>query len=273
MSISRLNPRDLEFQLYEVLDVETLTARARYADHSRETFDAVLATARALAESHFQPHHRESDEHEPFVHDGRVVTPDAAHAALRAMAEAGFIAATHDEASGGMQLPRVVASAALLWFDAANVATASYALLTTGVANLVATFGTPDQRARYLDLLLTGRYFGTMALTEPDAGSSLADLRTRAVPAGDGHPPRHLPHQRDEDVDLRRRARDVGEHRAHGARPHRGGAPGCARHLAHAGATLSARRRRRARPQRRAARRPHSQDGMARHHEHDPQLR
>ncbi len=189
MSISRLNPRDLEFQLYEVLDVETLTARARYADHSRETFDAVLATARALAESHFQPHHRESDEHEPFVHDGRVVTPDAAHAALRAMAEAGFIAATHDEASGGMQLPRVVASAALLWFDAANVATASYALLTTGVANLVATFGTPDQRARYLDLLLTGRYFGTMALTEPDAGSSLADLRTRAVPAGDGHPP------------------------------------------------------------------------------------
>lgn len=188
MSPSRLNPRDLEFQLYEVLDVASLTARARYAEHSRETFDAVLATARALAEEHFQPHHRESDEHEPFVRDGRVVTPPAVRTALAAMADAGFIAITQDETVGGMQLPHVVASAALLWFDAANVGTAAYALLTTGVANLVATFGTESQRERYLELLLTGRDFGTMALTEPDAGSSLADLRTRAEPAGDGHP-------------------------------------------------------------------------------------
>lgn len=188
MSLSRLNPRDLEFQLYEVLNVESLTARARYAEHSRETFDAVLATARAVAEEHFQPHHRESDEHEPFVRDGRVVTPPAVRTALAAMAESGFIAITQDEAVGGMQLPHVVAAAALLWFDAANVGTAAYALLTTGVANLVATFGTDSQRDRYLEMLLTGRWFGTMALTEPDAGSSLADLRTRAVPAGDGHP-------------------------------------------------------------------------------------
>ncbi len=188
MSLSRLNPRDLEFQLYEVLDVESLTARARYAEHSRETFDAVLATARALAEEHFQPHHRESDEHEPFMRDGRVVTPPAVRTALAAMAEAGFIAVTQDEGVGGMQLPHVVAAAALLWFDAANVGTAAYALLTTGVANLIATFGTDSQRERYLELLLTGQYFGTMALTEPDAGSSLADLRTRATPAGEGHP-------------------------------------------------------------------------------------
>lgn len=188
MTVTLLNPRDLEFQLYEVLRAESLTSRERFADHSRETFDAVINTARALAESHFAPHHRESDEQEPFMRDGRVVTPPAVKAAITAMAEAGFISATHDYDVGGMQLPHVVATAALLWFDAANVATASYAMLTAGVANLVAAFGTDDQRARYLEPLLTARYFGTMALTEPDAGSSLADLRTKAVPAGDGHP-------------------------------------------------------------------------------------
>ncbi len=187
--MTRLNPRDIDFQLFEVLHAESLATRERYADHSRETFDAVIATARALAESHFLPHHRESDEHEPFVRDGHVVTPAAVQAAITAMADAGFIAASHDIADGGMQLPHVVATAALLWFDAANIATASYAMLTTGVANLVATFGTASQRDRYLEPLLTGRYLGTMALTEPDAGSSLADLRTRAVPAGGGHPP------------------------------------------------------------------------------------
>ncbi len=189
MPTPRLSARDIDFQLYEVLHADGLTARDRYAEHSRETFDAVIATARALAESHFQPHHRESDEQEPFVRDGCVVTPAAVKSAIAAMADAGFIAATHNAADGGMQLPHVVATAALLWFDAANVATASYAMLTAGVANLVAAFGTPDQRDRYLQPLLTGRFFGTMALTEPDAGSSLADLRTLAIPAGDHHPP------------------------------------------------------------------------------------
>jgi alkylation response protein AidB-like acyl-CoA dehydrogenase len=186
--MSRLSARDLEFQLYEVLQAERLTQRERYADHSRETFDAVLATARAVAESALQPHHRESDEHEPFLRNGRVVTPEAVRAGIAAMADAGFIAATHDIADGGMQLPHVVATAALAWFDAANVATASYALLTTGVANLLASFGSASQRERYLEPLLTGRFLGTMALTEPDAGSSLADLRTAATPASDETP-------------------------------------------------------------------------------------
>ncbi|MEQ1693648.1 MAG: acyl-CoA dehydrogenase [Gemmatimonas sp.] len=186
--MSLLSSRDLDFQLYEVLDVAALAVRERYADHSRETFDAVIATARGLTESHLHPHHRESDEHEPFLRDGRVVTPSAVQRGVAAMADAGFIAATHDYGDGGMQLPQVVATAALLWFDAGNVATSSYAMLTSGVANLVGAFGTPTQRERYLEPLLTGRYFGTMALTEPDAGSSLADLRTRATPAGANYP-------------------------------------------------------------------------------------
>ena len=184
-----LDPRDLDFQLYEVLSAQSLVRRERYADHSRETFDAVIATARSLAESALLPHRRESDEQEPFIRDGRVVTPDAVKAAIAAIADAGFIAASHDYAHGGMQLPHVITTAAMLWLDAANIATASYAMLTAGVANLVATFGTTNQRDQYLEPLLTGRYFGTMALTEADAGSSLADLRTSATPAVDGAVP------------------------------------------------------------------------------------
>ena len=189
MTPQLLSPRDLEFQLYEVLDAVSLTERERYADHSRETFDAVLATAKSLAESELQPHHRESDEHEPFIRDGHVVTPVAVKRAIAAMADAGFIAASHDYAVGGMQLPHVITTAALLWFDAANIATSSYAMLAAGVGNLVAAFGSDGQRERFLVPLLTGRFLGTMALTEPDAGSSLADLRTRAVPAGEGFAP------------------------------------------------------------------------------------
>lgn len=189
MTLPLLNPRDIEFQLYEVLGAGALTERARYADHSRETFDAVIETARRLAETELLPHHRESDEHEPFVRDGKVVTPDAVKRAIAAMAEAGFIAASHDYDVGGMQLPHVISTAALLWFDAANIATSSYAMLAAGVANLVATFGNESQRERFLAPLLTGKYLGTMALTEAEAGSSLADLRTRATSAGEGFAP------------------------------------------------------------------------------------
>jgi butyryl-CoA dehydrogenase len=121
------------------------------------------------------------------VRDGRVVTPEAVKVGVAAIADAGFIAATHDHDDGGMQLPHVIATAAMLWLDAANVATSSYAMLTSGVANLIASFGTPSQRREHLDALLTGRSLGTMALTEPEAGSSLADLRTLATPiAADG---------------------------------------------------------------------------------------
>ena len=140
MMLPLLNPRDIDFQLYEVLGAGSLTDRARYADHSRETFDAVLATARRLAETELHPHHSVSDEHEPYIRDGKVVTPDAVKRAIAAMADAGFIAASHDYDVGGMQLPHLITTAALLWFDAANIATSSYAMLTAGVANLVAAF-------------------------------------------------------------------------------------------------------------------------------------
>ena len=186
MSTAAPAPRDLDFLLYEVLDSAALTARPRFADYSREAFDAVIGTARQIAASHFAPHQKTSDEHEPHVANGVVVTIPEVAAAFRAVADAGFIACTHDADAGGMQLPHSVATAALMQLDSANVATASYAMLTAGAANLIAAHGNDDQKARFLAPMLAGRFTGTMALSEPDAGSSLADLRTRATPMDDG---------------------------------------------------------------------------------------
>ncbi len=181
-----INRRDLDFQLFEVLDAEALITRPRYAEHSRETFNAVLDTALAMAEEKFAPHNRKADEHEPTFDGQRVsIIPEVAEA-LKAFCEAGFIAAAHDFERGGMQLPVLMTQAAFSLFKGANVGTAAYPFLTIANANVIHRFGSEAQKAKYLGPLLAGRYFGTMALTEPQAGSSLSDITTSATPNPDG---------------------------------------------------------------------------------------
>jgi butyryl-CoA dehydrogenase len=188
MPSTLVNSRDLEFMLYEFLDVEALTQRPRFAEHSRATFDGALATARQLAEKHFAPHNRKSksDENEPRWDGEKVTIIPEVKAALDAFAGAGFMAALADLSDGGMQLPESVAQAAFCHFHAANVATTAYAFLTVAAGNLIAAFGSAEQKALYLPPMRAGRYFGTMVLTEPQAGSSLGDIRTRAEPQPDG---------------------------------------------------------------------------------------
>lgn len=182
-----ISRRDIDFLLYEWLDVEALTRRERFTEHSRETFDAVLDLAAEMAAKLFAPHNRTSDECEPHIGgDGRVVLVDDIKPALTAFAEAGFIAGTFDESIGGLQLPTTVGRAAMTWFQAANAATTSYPFLTIANANLLVAHGDDEQLRTWVAPMLEGRYFGTMCLSEPDAGSSLADLTTRATPAADG---------------------------------------------------------------------------------------
>ncbi|MBA4215353.1 MAG: acyl-CoA dehydrogenase [Polaromonas sp.] len=181
-----MNRRDIDFQLHEVLVVDELLQRPRYREHSRETFDAMLDTAWRIAEERFASHARLGDEQEPRVVNGRVELPGGVQAAVQAYCEAGFLSASADEAVGGTQLPVLVAQACLSVFRSANVATTSYVGLTASNANVIEKFGSPLQQSRYLQALRTGRFFGTMALTEPQAGSGLGDLRTQATPCGDG---------------------------------------------------------------------------------------
>jgi alkylation response protein AidB-like acyl-CoA dehydrogenase len=176
----------LEFLLYDVLNVQDLTARPQYAMHSRETFDAIFEVAQEIASKELKPHHRQSDLEEPHVVDGRVVTIPEIKRALEIMAEAGFFSASAPESHGGLQLPEVIYTATHAVFSASNPATTSYMFLTVGAGNLIRSFGTPQQQERYLAPMLEGRWFGTMALSEPHAGSSLAEILTRATPLDDG---------------------------------------------------------------------------------------
>ncbi len=107
--------------------------------------------------------------------------------ALAAFRAQGFPGMTASTAHGGLGLPRLAANSAFLWFQAANVSIANYAMLSMSAAELLAAHATAEQKARYLTPLIEGRYFGTMALSEPQAGSSLGDITTRATPLGDGN--------------------------------------------------------------------------------------
>jgi alkylation response protein AidB-like acyl-CoA dehydrogenase len=175
-----LSRRDLEFLLYEWLDVPALTAAERYADHSRETFDAVLDTSERLANELFAPHNQKADHQEPEFDGENVALIDEVKPALRALADAGLIAASQDYTLGGMQLPIVVEQAALAYLYAANIGTTAYAMLTLGNANLLLAHGSAAQVKAFVEPELQGRYFGTMCLSEPQAGSSLSDISTRA---------------------------------------------------------------------------------------------
>ncbi|BAO59855.1 acyl-CoA dehydrogenase [Pseudomonas protegens Cab57] len=186
MSETLLSSRNLAFELYEVLDAEGLTQRERFAEHNRQTFDAALGTARSIAEKFFAPHNRKGDEHEPRYEDGQAVLIPEVKPAVDAFLEAGFLNAARSFEAGGMQLPTLLSQACFAHFQAANAASTSYPFLTMGAANLIESFGTEEQKQRFLQPMIDGRFFGTMALTEPHAGSSLSDIRTRAEPADDG---------------------------------------------------------------------------------------
>ena len=187
MSSLILSSRDLEFLLHEWLDVTALTSRDRFKEHSRETFDAVLELAESIATEQFAPHNRKADANEPRMDaDGRVVIIPEVKAALEVYAKAGLTSGQMDEELGGMQLPNVVAKAAATWFQAANPGTAAYPFLTVGNANLQVAHGSREQVDTWVRPMAEGRFFGTMCLSEPQAGSSLADITTRAVPQDDG---------------------------------------------------------------------------------------
>lgn len=179
--------RDVDFLLYEWLDVAELTNRQRFSEHSRDTFDAVLDLSADLAAKYFAPHRKKGDQIKPTVApDGTVVLIDDIKEALDAFSQAGLLAGSFDDAVGGMQLPAVVAEASMLFFRAANPGTTAYLFLTLGNANLLAEYGTSEYVDTWVRPMLEGRYLGTMCLSEPDVGSSLADITTKATPVADG---------------------------------------------------------------------------------------
>ncbi|MES2298332.1 MAG: acyl-CoA dehydrogenase [Pseudomonadota bacterium] len=175
-----LSRRDLEFLLYEWLDVESLTTRERFADHGRETFDAAINTAEQIATDLFAPHNKKNDSQEPTFDGEKVSIIPEVKIALDAFRAAGLMAAAQDAQFDGMQLPSTLEKVLSAYFTAANIGTSSYIFLTVSNANTLLKCGTARQVERFARPLLEGRYFGTMCLSEPQAGSSLSDITSRA---------------------------------------------------------------------------------------------
>jgi butyryl-CoA dehydrogenase len=176
----------LDFLLYEWLDVTSLQQRERFSDHSRETFDAVLDTCERIAKEKYAPFNRLVDTEEPRFDGEKVILPQATHDAQKAYAESGMLSAAQDYDIGGMQLPYTVEAAANSFFGMASVSMGS-GLLTVGNANLLMAHGSELQRQVFALNEFSGRWSGTMCLSEPQAGSSLSDVMTRATPDGDAY--------------------------------------------------------------------------------------
>ena len=175
----------IDFLLYDWLHAESLTQRPRFADHSRETFDAVLDTCERIAREKYAPFNRLVDTQEPHFDGEKVILPQATHDAHAAYVASGLLSAAQDYDIGGMQLPYTLDAAANAFFAMASVSIGSN-MLTRGNAGLLMAHGTALQQTVFAHNEFSGRWSGTMCLSEPQAGSSLSDIATRAVPDGPG---------------------------------------------------------------------------------------
>ncbi|EAT12090.1 acyl-CoA dehydrogenase [Bermanella marisrubri] len=181
-----INNKDLSFLLYDVFNANNLSDIPAYADHDQTTYDSVIKTAQRIAEDYFANHNSKADEHEPQFDGEKVSTIPEVKEAWKHFSESGLLNARHSYDDGGMQLPALINSACCGLFTSANPGTAGYPFLTSAAANVIQAFGSDEQKAKYLPGMFNGRFSGTMALTEPDVGSSLGDLTTKAIPQEDG---------------------------------------------------------------------------------------
>ena len=174
--------RDLLFQLFENQNCLELLQYPYFSDHSKETFTLVLDAAEQIAEKSLYPIFKEMDRLEPQLENGIVKVHPQMRAIIRQFGTDGWINAIFPYEEGGQQLPWTLHFSAAFILQAANYSASVFPFLTTGAANLIRSFGSPELRDAYTPKMYSGEWQGTMALTEPDAGSSLSDLSTTAIP-------------------------------------------------------------------------------------------
>jgi butyryl-CoA dehydrogenase len=178
--------RNLKFLLHEVLDLDRLRQSERFAAFDREAIDFSLDAAKQLADQYLEPSYRDMDKNKAYYEDGEVHVLPAVGEGMRALGEAGWLSASWGFEHDGQQMPLTVQNAGSLIFQAANGNLAAYGFLTTGAANLIREFGSEALKKTYLPKMAAGQWQGTMALTEPQAGSSLSDITTYYEQQEDG---------------------------------------------------------------------------------------
>ncbi len=181
-----IDRNNIDFLVFDVFKLNELLGSGHYADHDIVSITSVLDLAEQIAVSDLWPHFAKSDREEPVLENGSVKIIDEAVSALGVLRDAGFFSAHANTILGGMQLPVVINNACNGMFKGANVSTQSYMGLTRAAANLLNAYGSTELKQRYMMPLLRGQFFGTMCLSEPDVGSSLADIKTKATPQIDG---------------------------------------------------------------------------------------
>jgi alkylation response protein AidB-like acyl-CoA dehydrogenase len=186
MSNPLICDRDVGFILYDVLRVLELTRLPHFAEHDRTTFDIVIDTARRFARDVSFAAYKPMDEQPARLVAGQVEAHPRMKALYPALSALGLVVASRPAAVGGQQLPGTVVTMASAYLMAANSSAFAYVGLAAGAAHLLESFGSDVLRETYMAPLYEGRWLGTMALTEPHAGSSLADVTTRATPLPDG---------------------------------------------------------------------------------------
>lgn len=174
--------RNIKFLLHEMLQAGQLNRFPYFADYDEEAIDMALEAALQIGDTHLYPIYREMDKNKAYYKDGEVHVHPGLRTAIKAIADGGWITAPYDYDSGGQQMPYTLMNAGLLIFYAANANAACHAFLTQGAARLLRNFATEDLKTRYLSDMYSGDWQGTMAMTEPQAGSSLTDLTTSAEP-------------------------------------------------------------------------------------------
>lgn len=187
MASKFVSERNLRFLLYEVFDAEALTQLAYFEEHNRDVFDLVLDTALKMARDKLLPCFREMDQNPPRLEHGEVKVHEAVRSILAEWGEGGWIAASLPFEHGGQQLPSLITLACSYVFGAANFSSTGFPLLTTGAAHLILSYGSEKLKDTYVPPMIAGEWQGTMALTEPHAGSSLSDITTRAEPTEHGY--------------------------------------------------------------------------------------
>lgn len=179
--------KNIDFLVKEVFNVAELNRFPYFEDHNDDTFKMIIDTAMKISTDLMFPYFKEMDTKPPYWEDGKVYVYPAIKAFLQEMGDGGWIQAEKPYDIGGQQLPLTIKEIAYFLFGAANYSMHVYPMLTAGAGNLIYHFGTQEMKDMYLEKMYAGEWQGTMALTEPDVGSSLGDLTTSAEPTDNGY--------------------------------------------------------------------------------------
>ena len=181
-----ISMENLKFILFEYLNIAQLSDYSRFEDYDQESFDILLESTKDFADKVLFPAFKEMDENPARYEDGKIIVHPVIGEYMKRVGQNGAIGSTFDYEHGGLQLPHTMSNALAHIAECANNSITGYSGLTAGSANLIITFGTEELTNTYVPKMMAGEWAGTMCLTEPQAGSSLSDIKTSATPQADG---------------------------------------------------------------------------------------